>query len=95
MISRYGVFLPLPIVAALLAFAYGLSIHHAWISAILTFALVMLGGWLSGPFGQVGGVVVSALIIFIAFKVPEHKRQAHEEARREREVTQLPNEEDL
>ena len=41
------------------------------------------------------GVVVSALIIFIAFKRPEHRRQAHEAARREREVTQLPNEEDL
>ena len=95
MISRYGIFVPLPIVATILAFANGVSIHHPWVSAIVTVALVVIGGWLFGPFGQVGGVVVSALIIFIAFKRPEHRRQAHEAARREREVTQLPNEEDL
>ena len=95
MISRYGIYLPIPVVAALLALVYGIIIHHAWLSGILTFALVMIGGWVGGPVGQVVGVIVSALIIFFAFSLPEHKRQAHEAARREREVTQLPNEEDL
>ena len=94
MISRYGIYLPIPVVAALLALVYGISIHHAWISGILTFALVMIGGWLAGPIGQVVGLILSALIIFVAFTMPEHKRQAHEEARRAREAAQLPNEED-
>ena len=94
MISRYGIYLPIPVVAALIALVYGISIHHAWISGILTFALVLIGGWIGGPIGQVVGVIISALIIFLAFALPEHRRQAHEEARREREVMQLPNEED-
>ena len=95
MISRYGIYLPIPVVAALLALVYGISIHHAWISAILTFVLVMIGGWIYGPLGQVIGVIISALIIFFAFTMPEQKRQAHEETLREREAAQLPNEEDL
>ena len=95
MISRYGIYLPIPVVAALLAFVYGASIHHAWISAVLTFALVMLGGWVYGPIGQVVGVVISALIVFFAFTLPEQRHQAHEETKREREAAQLPNEEDM
>lgn len=91
---RYGIYLPLPIVAALLAFMYGLSVRHAWLSAVLTFGLVMLGGWLYGAIGQIIAVVISALIIFFAFTLPEQKRQAHEAAKREREASQLPNEED-
>lgn len=91
----YGVYLPLPVVAALLALVYGMSIHRGLISAVLTFCLVMLGGWLYAAIGQVVGVIVSALIIFLVFSMPEHKRQAHEELRREREAVQLPNEEDL
>ena len=95
MISRYGIYLPIPVVAALLALVYGISIHHAWVSAILTFALVMIGGWIYGPLGQVVGVIISALIIFLAFALPEHRRQAHEDAKRAREAAQLPNEEDF
>ena len=93
--SRYGVYLPIPIVAVLLAFIYGMSIHRGWISAILTFCLVMLGGWKYQATGQIVGVIVSALIIFLAFTMPAHKRSAAEERKRERDVERLPNEEDL
>ena len=95
MISRYGIWLPIPVVAALLAFVYGVSIRHAWVSGILTFVFVMIGGWLGGPVGQVVGVVVSALIVFFVFTLPEHRRQANEANQRAREAAQLPNEEDL
>lgn len=95
MIRRYGLYLPLPIVAALVAFVYGMSVHHAWLSAILTFGLTMLGGWAFGAYGQVGGVIVSALIIFFAFTLPEQRRQSREEAMRDREVERLRNEEDI
>ena len=93
--GRYGIYLPMPVVATLLAFVYGVSIHRGWISAIITFCLVMLGGWLYAAVGQIIGVIVSALIIFLVFWMPEHRRQAHEDLRREREAAQLPNEEDL
>ena len=93
--SRYGVYLPIPIIAVLLAYFYGRSVHRGWLSAILTFCLVMLGGWLHSAPGQIVGVILSALIIFLAFALPEHKRQAHEELRREREAERLPNEEDV
>ena len=95
MISRYGIYLPLPAVAALLAFVYGLSIRHAWISAILTFGLVMFGGWKFGAVGQISAVIVSAVVIFLVFSRPEHRRRADEDAKRAREAEQLPNEEDL
>ena len=94
MLSHYGLQLPLPIVAALLAFVYGASMRRGWICAILTFALTMLGGWIYAAIGQIVGVVVSALVIFFAFSLPEQRRQAHEDAKREREARQLPNEED-
>ena len=93
--SRYGVYLPIPIVAVLLAFIYGMSIHRGWISAILTLCLVMLGGWKYQAIGQIAGVIVSALIIFLVFTMPAHKRRADEERRREHEAEHLPNEEDL
>ena len=95
MMSRYGIYLPLPIVAALLALIYGAGIGHAWASGILTFALVMLGGYLYGAVGQIIAVVVSALVIFLLFTLPAHRKQAHEEAKRERDFARLPNEEDL
>ena len=93
--NNYGLYLPMPIVATLLALLYGRSVHHPWASAVLTFLLVMLGGKVYSAIGQIIGMIVSALLIFLLFSMPEHKRQAHEAARREREVTQLPNEEDL
>ena len=95
MLSKYGLYLPLPIVAALLAFIYGQTIRHAWLSMIITFCLVMLGGLLWGAYGQVAAVIVSALIIFFAFTLPEQRRQAAEEAKRDREAEHLPNEEDM
>ena len=95
MISRYGIYLPIPVVAALVALVYGLSIHRGLISALLTFALVMIGGWIYGAIGQLIGVIVSALVIFFAFALPEHRHQAQESAKREREITRLRNEEDM
>ena len=94
MLSRYGLYLPLPIVAALLAFIYGQSIRHAWLSMILTFCLAMLGGLIWGAVGQIVGVALSAVIIFFAFALPEQRRQANEEDRRAKDAEQLPNEED-
>ena len=95
MISHYGIYLPIPVVAALLALVYGISIHRGLLSAIITFVLVMLGGWIYGPIGQLISVAVSALLIFFVFALPEHKRQAREEYRRAREIDQMRNEEDL
>lgn len=95
MISQYGLYLPLPIVATLLAFVYGVSIRHGLVSAAITLALTMLGGLLYAAIGQVVGVCVSALIIFFAFSLPEQRRLAREDAKRAREARQLPNEEDL
>ena len=94
MISRYGLSLPLPLVATMIAFIYGWIVHRALLSAIITLCLTLIGGWIYGPIGQIVGVAISALIIFFAFTLPEQRRQAHEEARRDREATQLPNEED-
>ena len=86
--------LPVSVVAALLAFFYGKSVRHGWLSAIITFACAMAGGLLYAGVGQIIGVVVSALIIFLFFTLPEQKRAAQEQAIREREAANLPNEED-
>lgn len=86
--------IPVSIVAALLAFVYGRSVRHAWLPAIITFALTMLGGLLFKGVGQIAAVVLSALVIFIFFTLPEQKRLAQEEAARAREAEHLPNEED-
>ena len=92
--SSYVLYLPMPIIATLLAFIYGLSIHRAWVSALLTCVLVVLGGWLYAAIGQIIGVIVSALLIFLIFTLPEQRRRAHEDWRREHEAVHLPNEED-
>ena len=76
MISSYGIMLPLPIVATLLAFVYGLSVHRAWQSAAITLCLTLLGGWIYGAMGQFIAVIASALVIFCAFTLPEQRRQA-------------------
>ena len=86
--------LPVSLVAAVLAYFYGKSVHHAWLPALITFACVMLGGLLFEGVGQIAGVVLSALIIFIFFTLPEQKRIAQEEANKAREACHLPNEED-
>lgn len=90
-----GIYFPVPIVASVLAYCYGRSIHRAWISAAITFVCVMLGGLFYSGVGQIVGVVVSALVIFIAFTLPEQKKIAREEANKAKDATQLPNEEDL
>lgn len=90
-----GIYLPIPIVAALLAFFYGKTIHRAWLSAIITFACVMLGGLFFSGVGQIAGIVVSAVIIFFVFTRPDQKRAAREAADRDKDASQLPNEEDM
>ncbi len=89
-----GIYLPVPIVAALVAYFYGRTIHSAWLPAGITFVCVLLGGLLFEGVGQIGGVIVSALIIFIAFTHPAQKRAAEEDAAREKDAATLPNEED-
>ena len=87
-------FLPMPIIATIIAFVYGMSLHRAWLSAILTFCLVMIGGLLYGGYGQIVAIVVSALAIFLVVTLPAQRRQAHEEYKRDRDAARLPNEED-
>lgn len=90
-----GIYFPVPIVAALLAFFYGRTVHHAWLPAILTFCCVMLGGLLWAGIGQICGIVLSALIIFLVFTRPAQRRAVQEETDREKDASRLPNEEDM
>ena len=41
-----GIYLPVPVVAAVLAYFYGRTIHNAWLPAVITFVLVLVGGLL-------------------------------------------------
>ena len=90
-----GIYLPVPVVAAILAFFYGRTIRNAWLPAIITFVCVLVGGLLFQGVGQIAGVVVSALIIFLLFTHPAQKRAAAEAAKREKDANTLPNEEDM
>ena len=90
-----GILLPVPIVAAALAFIYGRTIHHAWLPALITFCCVLLGGLLWDGIGEIVGVVVSALIVFLACTLPAQRRAVQEEAEREKDASQMPNEEDM
>lgn len=90
-----GIYFPVPIVAAVLAFFYGRTVHHAWLPAILTFCCVMLGGLLWAGIGQICGIVLSALIIFLVFTRPAQRRAVQEETDREKDASRLPNEEDM
>lgn len=85
---------PVSFVAGLLALFYGQTVRHAWLPGFITFAITMISGLFFGGVGQIGGVVVSALIIFLFFTRPEQKRLAQEQAAREQEAKNLPNEED-
>ena len=38
-----GIYLPVPVVAAVVAYFYGRSIHSAWLPAIITFVCVAVG----------------------------------------------------
>ena len=89
-----GIYLPVPGVAAILAFFYGRSIHNAWLPAGITFVLVLVGGLLFQGVGQIAGVVLSALIIFLLFTHPAQRRAAEEAAERDKDASTLPNEED-
>lgn len=89
-----GIYLPVPVVAAVLAYFYGRTIHSAWLPAIITFICVLVGGLLFQGVGQIAGVVVSALIIFLLFTHPVQKRAAEEAAARDKDASTLPNEED-
>ena len=89
-----GIYLPVPVVAAVLAYFYGRTIHSAWLPAAITFVLVLMGGLFFQGVGQIVGVVVSALLIFLLFTHPAQKRAAEEAAAREKDASTLPNEED-
>ena len=89
-----GIYLPVPVVAAVLAYFYGRTIHSAWLPAVITFVLVLVGGLLFQGVGQIAGVVLSALLIFLLFTHPAQKLAAEEAAAREKDASTLPNEED-
>ena len=82
--GNLGILLPVPVVAAVVAYFYGRSIHSAWLPAIITFICVLVGGLLFQGVGQIAGVVLSALIIFLLFTHPAQKRAAEEAAAREK-----------
>lgn len=89
-----GIYLPVPVVAAVLAYFYGRTIHSAWLPAAITFVLVLMGGLFFQGVGQIVGVVVSALLIFLLFTHPAQRRAAAEAEARDKDASTLPNEED-
>lgn len=93
--NQLAICIPVSVVTAVLAFVYGKSVRHGWLSALITFVCSLLGGLLYSGVGQIIGVVLSALIIGIFFTLPEQKRIARKEADRAREEAHLPNEEDV
>lgn len=93
--AHMAICIPVSVVTAVLAFFYGKSVGRGWPSAIITFICTMVGGSLFSGVGQIAGVILSALIIFLFFARPEHKRIAHEQAVKEHEFNHLPNEEDI
>jgi len=93
--AHMAICVPVSVVMAVLAFIYGKSVHHGGLSALIAFVCSMLGGFLYAGVGQIIGVVLSALIIFVFFTLPEHRRIAREEVVREKEAQRLPNEEDV
>lgn len=93
--AHMAICIPVSLVAAAVALAYGKSIGRAWPSALITFAVTLLSGFFYKGVGQIFGVILSALIIFLVFARPEHKRIAQEEAAKDKEFNHLPNEEDM
>ena len=89
-----GIYLPVPVVAAVLAYFYGRTIHSSWLPAAITFVLVLVGGLFFQGVGQIVGVVVSALLIFLLFTHPAQRRAAAEAEARDKDASTLPNEED-
>lgn len=92
--GNLGILLPVPVVAAVVAYFYGRSIHSAWLPAIITFAIVMAGGLIYSAIGEMIGVVVSALLIFLLFTYPAQRRATAEAEARDKDASTLPNEED-
>ena len=86
-----GIYLPVSVVAAVVAFFYGRTIRHAWLPALLTFCCVLLGGILYAGVGQIVGVVLSALIIFLVFTRPAQRRAVLQAAHRAKDLSQLPH----
>ena len=93
--AHMAICIPVSVVTAVLAFFYGKSVRHGWLSALITFVFTMLGGLLRKGVGQIIAVILSALIIGVFFTLPEHKRIAQEEAARAKAAENLPNEEDM
>ena len=81
-----GIYLPVPVVAAVLAYFYGRTIHNAWLPAVITFVLVLVGGLLFQGVGQIAGVVVSALLIFLLTREDEIVRLSPGKLRIDREI---------
>ena len=87
--------LPVLIVATILAFIYGAATNmlHACIQAVITFVCVLVGGLLYKGVGQIAAIIISAMIIFLFFTLPAHRRKAAEEAARERDLRKALQEE--
>ena len=92
--AHMAICIPVSVVAAALAFVYGKGLKHPWLPALITFVCSMLGGLLFEGVGQIIGVVLSALIIFVFFSRPLQKQMAREQAEREKDAESLINEED-
>ena len=100
-----GIYFPLPLVAALIAFFYGKSIGHKWALAGITFVCTMGGGLifdllirnhgklgsLAGV-GQIAGVVLSSIIIFLVYTLPAQRRAMQKD--NDEKTQSLFNEED-
>lgn len=90
--------LPVLIVVTILAFACGKGSGSSWLNALLqaaiTFVCVMVGGIAFAGIGQIIGIGVSAVIIFVFFSLPKQKRKNNEKTQQEARVEQQLNEED-
>ncbi len=90
--------LPVLIVVTVLAFACGKANGNSWLNALLqaaiTFVCVLVGGLIFAGIGQIVGIGVSAVIIFLFFSLPNQKKKHSEAMRREMDVQHNLNEED-
>lgn len=90
--------LPVLIVVTVLAFACGKANSSSWLNALLqaaiTFGCVLVGGLMFAGVGQIVGIGVSAVIIFVFFSLPKQKKENSEEMHQEMEVQRNMNEED-
>ena len=90
--------LPVLIVVTVLAFACGKANGNSWLNALaqaaITFVCVLIGGLCFSGVGQIVGIGVSAVIIFIFFSLPNQKKHNSEAMRKEMDRQKNMNEED-